>query len=98
MRIDREAFLLAVTALAGCERADPSPTRARPVATASAPRAGMAAHFQPSPTPEPPPPPARPEPIAEVTPEPIPVPTSKQTTAHHRRHQSAAKTWFLGLT
>ena len=96
MRIDRDAFLLAVAALAGCERADISPTRSPPVAATAAPRAGVAARpREPAPVPEPPPSTVA-EPIADVQPAPAPAPTPKSATPHHR--QSAAKRWFLGLT
>ncbi len=87
MRIDREAFLLAVAALAGCERADTSPTQSPPVTPAAVQRPAMATRM-PEPAPAP-------EPIADVKPEPAPVPAPKRTTHHHI---TAARRWFLGLT
>jgi hypothetical protein len=95
MRIDREGFLLAVAALAGCERAEPSPTRPAPTADVEAQRPGASASLR-APATEPATPPTTEEPVepvAEVTPMATPPPT--RTAAHHRR--SAAKRWFLGL-
>jgi hypothetical protein len=90
MRIDRDAFLLAVAALAGCERADPSPTR--PPAPIRVQRPALAANTRAiAPAPEPSTPP---QPIVDV--KPVPTPAPKRTAAHHR--QSASKRWFLGLT
>jgi hypothetical protein len=90
MRIDREAFLVAVAALAGCERADTSPTRPPPIARAESQRPGLAAQREIAPAPEPPPstPPA--EPIVDVKPAP------KRATERH--HRSPSRRWFLGLT
>ncbi len=83
MRIDREAFLVAVAALAGCERADMSPIPPPPAArTEAQPPAITAREIAPAaslPLPEP-----------EVTPPPAP-----RTV---RRHPSPSKRWFLGLT
>lgn len=95
MRIDREAFLLAVSALAGCERADSSVTHSTPATTAEPPRPAAIARM---PVPEPAPSPTTDEPIANVVPAPIeivkptPVPKPKP-----RRPLSAAKRWYLGL-
>jgi hypothetical protein len=103
MRIDREAFLLAVAGLAGCERADTSPTRSSLAAPIAAQRPGMATHMRAlAPAPEPPPPSTPAEPIADAKPEPRPTPAPAPTPAPRRTtarpRQSAAKHWFLGLT
>src|SRR5262245_58916167 len=88
MRIDREAFLLAVSALAGCERADslqpPPPGR-----VAATPRPAVAAMV----TPEPVVPVARPAPEPIAAPQPTPEPPKPK-----RRAVSPAKRWFLGLS
>ena len=99
MRIDREAFLLAVAALSGCERADTSPTRPPavvPPVHADVQRPGFAANqrdLAPAPAEPPTEPPTKP--IVEVKPVPAPTPAPR-TTARHRL--SASKRWFLGLT
>ncbi|HET9993023.1 MAG TPA: hypothetical protein VFQ65_31020 [Kofleriaceae bacterium] len=94
MRIDREAFFLAVAALAGCERADTAPTPPPRVAPTAQRPAISANTREVVPAPEPV---APVEPIkVEVKPEPVPAPAPKRATARH--HQSASKRWFLGLT
>src|SRR4051794_14862835 len=94
MRIDREAFLLAVATLAGCERADTSqPPEPPPADVAVAPA--------PPPAPKPAPamaqvtPTPTPAPVAEVTPTPAPAPVvvPKKTA----RPLSPAKRWFFAL-
>src|SRR5262245_35154083 len=98
MRIDREAFLLAVSALAGCERADTLQTRSPPVAstehTEAQRPAASASMFSretaPAPTPAPIPdvtPPSAPKAIADVSPPPAP----KAKAATGGRRVSAAK-------
>jgi hypothetical protein len=93
MRIDRDAFFVAVAALAGCER-----TASAPPPAASQP--GAAAHMRelpPAPEPAPPaPPPAPKEPVVETTLAP-PAPSPGPPHATHRRRVSAAKQWLLGL-
>jgi len=89
MRIDREAFLVAVAALAGCERADPSPPPAPPpqrvvVAPIEIPRpAATIREATPDPTS-----------IVESTPPPQPAPARSPA----RHHRATAKEWFLGLS
>lgn len=91
MRIDREAFLLAVAALAGCERADAPPTP--PPAAIQVQRPAIAAETRElTRVPEP----VAPPPVVPVVEDkPVPAPVPKRTTTHHRR--STAKQWFLGL-
>jgi hypothetical protein len=96
MRIDRQAFLVAVAALAGCERADTT-SPIPPPAAIRVQRPAIAMREVPRVT-EPVPLPA---PVAPVVPivedKPVPAPpVPKRTTA--RRHPSASKRWFLGLT
>lgn len=90
MRIDREAFLVAVAALAGCERADTSPT---PPPAIKVQRPAIATQTREIPrVPEP----VTPPPVVPIVEEkPVPAPVPKRTTARHR--QSASKRWFLGL-
>ena len=84
MRIDREAFFVALAALAGasrgCERA--STTEQQPLPPPPAPHPAIA-------MPRPAPPPPAPEPVA--TPEPAPPPVR---TVNHL----SPKRWFLSLT
>ena len=89
MRIDREAFLLAVAALGGCELAEPTATRATPPAPRPAaavarevPRAPVA---PPAPTPMPAP--------TQVA----PPPPTRARPQGPRRPMSKAKRWFIGL-
>ena len=89
MRIDREAFLLAVSALAGCERAEPTPTRAPP--PAPRPAAAIAREVPR-------------EPVAPPAPSPMPAPThladrppAPPRAKGPRRPMSKAKRWFIGL-
>jgi hypothetical protein len=106
MRIDREAFLLAVSALAGCERADSSqahPAQLAPTTNVEAQRPLMAMisreltpELRPSPSESAP----APEPVADVVPTPIdhvePAPAPKPKRVG--RPLSVAKRWFLGLS
>jgi hypothetical protein len=99
MRIDREAFLLAVSALAGgCERADSTDTRSPPfppTAAISQPKPASATTFTArEPVLEPPAPTPAPEPV--VTPTPVvkdPAPGMPKAT----RRLTAAKRWFFAL-
>jgi len=109
MRFDREAFLLAVSALSGCERADP-PTK-QVVTTApqpqDVPRPGTSGSLHaaltespeaapaPVPTPEPVTVP-RPRPVADAAPHRAPTPTHTPSAARARK--AAANRWFLGLS
>lgn len=104
MRIDREAFLLAVSALAGCERAEPSQSSlsaSAHTAPAEAPRPAASvitrdvAPLQTRPSPAPTVEPVA-APVVDVTPPPPPAPPPKAATG--RRPMSAAKRWFLGLS
>ena len=85
MRIDRDAFLVAVAALAGCQQ-DTSLTA--PVS--DVPRPAIAAQTRPPPPVTPPP-----APVVPVVEDP-PAPPPPRPIA--RRHRSPAKRWFFGLT
>jgi hypothetical protein len=89
MRIDREAFLLAVAALAGCERADVVSANATPVTPVAAQRPAVA---MPLPLPPSELQPPAPSPVLAAVPAP-PAPTRVTV----RPRLSVAKRWFLGL-
>jgi hypothetical protein len=108
MRIDREAFFLAVAALSGCERVEKSPGRSPSETPESAQLPGVAARAHDRmPATEQPAPSTSADPIAEEKPVQDPAPTPEQepappapaprrVTTRHRR--SAATRWFLGLS